>query len=126
MSTKSISELHAEHTEFLNKLNFYKDEIALMRNRVEEVAGKNSNKEVLAHIEHFQNQLIIQRNNIDELSHAVKDHDSYLENRVKENPVSSDVRQVNDHPLMRDNVLQFEKVFNELRHELNSFLSKTM
>lgn len=126
MNTKPITELHIEHTEWLKKLDFYTDEIAVMRKRVEEIASKNTGKEILAQIEHFQNQLIVQKNNVDEIRHSIKDHETYLENRIKENPTASDHRSVNDHPKMRENVNGFEKVFNELRHEFNSFLSKTM
>ena len=44
--------------ELMEKLFFYKDEIAIMQERIAEVADKNSSKEVLEQIEHFQNQLI--------------------------------------------------------------------
>lgn len=126
METKKIYELHEEHKEWLNNLAFYKDEIKVMQNRVSEVASKNSSPDVLKQIEHFQNQLIIQRNNIDELCHSIKDHENYLENRVNENPTAVDHRKVNDHPKMRDSYSSFDKVFNELRKELNEFLTKWM
>lgn len=126
METKKIYELHEEHKEWLNNLAFYKDEIKVMQNRISEVASKNSSPEVLKQIEHFQNQLIIQRNNIDELNHSIKDHENYLENRVNENPTAVDHRKVNDHPKMRDSYTSFDKVFNELRKELNVFLAKWM
>lgn len=126
METKKIYEIHEEHKEWLNNLAFYKDEIKVMQNRISEIASKNSSAEVLKQIEHFQNQLIIQRNNIDELCHSIKDHENYLENRVNENPTAVDHRKVNDHPKMRDNYTSFDKVFNELRKELNVFLAKWM
>jgi hypothetical protein len=72
METKAkIYDQHAENTEWTSKLNFYKDDIKIMTGRLEEVASKNSSKEVLAQVEHFQNQLIIQRNNID-LFHEIQ------------------------------------------------------
>lgn len=126
METKKVYDLHAENKEWLNNLAFYKDEIKVMQNRISEITSKNSNPEVLKQIEHFQNQLILQRNNIDELNHSIKDHENYLENRAKENPTSLDQRKVNDHPKMRDSYTSFDKVFNELRKELNTFLSKWM
>ncbi|HRD37508.1 MAG TPA: hypothetical protein PLC65_02645 [Bacteroidia bacterium] len=126
METKKIYELHEEHKEWLNNLAFYKDEIKVMQNRISEVASKNSSADVLKQIEHFQNQLIIQRNNIDELCHSINDHENYLENRVNENPTAVDHRKVNDHPKMRDSYSSFDKVFNELRKELNTFLTKWM
>ncbi len=126
METKKVYELHEEHKTWLNNLAFYKDEIKVMQNRIAEVAGKNNSQDVLKQIEHFQNQLIIQRNSIDELNHTIKDHENYLENRAKENPTALDQRKVNDHPKMRDSYNSFDKVFNDLRKELNAFLAKWM
>lgn len=71
METKKVYDLHEENKEWLNKLAFYKDELKVMQNRVSEIAAKNTAKDVLASVEHFQNQLIIQRNNIDELAHSL-------------------------------------------------------
>lgn len=126
METKKIYDLHEEHQTWLKNLAFYKDEITVMQNRITEIASKNSGQDVLKQVEHFQNQLIVQRNNIDELNHSIKDHENYLENRVNENPIAVDRRKVNDHPKMRDNYESFDKVFNELRKELNLFLAKHM
>lgn len=125
MNTKTIDALHAEHTDWLKRLDFYSDEITIMKNRIAEVAAKNTSKEILAQVEHFQNALIVQKNNIDELRHSIKDHDKYLENRVEENPVSAGKRKANDHPVMRESVNSFESNFNALRQELNLFLAKT-
>ncbi|HEU4716978.1 MAG TPA: hypothetical protein VFU15_04065 [Bacteroidia bacterium] len=126
MDTKPISELHAEHTEWLNKLDFYNDELIMMRERIQNVAAKNTGKDILAKIEHFQNQIIVQRNNIDEFRHAIKDHENYLEHRIDENPVASDHRKVHDHPKLRETMESFEKIFNGIRHELNEFLAKVL
>jgi hypothetical protein len=126
MITKPIADLHAEHKEWLTKLDFYKDETAIMRNRLEEIASKNTSKEILAQVEHFQNQLIVQKENIDEIRHVVKNHENYLESRVTENASASDQQRAQDHTKMRERVNGFEKIFTELRHEFNRFLSKTM
>jgi uncharacterized membrane protein YgaE (UPF0421/DUF939 family) len=126
METKKVYTLHEENKEWLSKLAFYKDEIKVMENRVSEIASKNTSKDILSSVEHFQNQLIIQRNSIDELAHSINDHETYLINRAKENPTAIDHRSVNDHPVMRDSFNSFEKVINELRKELNLFLTKTM
>ena len=126
MNTKPITELHEEHQEWLNKIAFYADDILVMRKRLEEIASKNTGKEILAEVEHFQNQFILQKENIDELHHALKDHENYLENRVDENPTASDHRKENDHTKMRERMSGFEKIVNDLRHEFNNFLSKTM
>jgi hypothetical protein len=126
MTTKPIAELHAEHQQWLEKLAFYNDEINIMRTRLEEVVSKNNSKDFEAQAEHFQNQLILQKEKSDELKHSIKDHESYLEKRIDENPTASDHRSTHDHGLMRENMESFEKIFNALRHEFNEFLVKTM
>ena len=57
---KPIMQLHSEHKEWLNKLSFYKDDLAVLQNRLDDIAGKNSDKDMLAVVEKYQNQLTIQ------------------------------------------------------------------
>ena len=79
METKGLYQLHEEHKQWLNNLNFYKDELVIMQNRISEIAQKNSAKEILANVEHFQNQFIIQKEQIDIISHEIKLHEQALE-----------------------------------------------
>ena len=70
--TAPIYQQHEENTSWTNSLKFYKDEIILLRERLAEIAFKNSNKVILAEVEHYQNQFIIQHNRIDEIMHSIK------------------------------------------------------
>lgn len=107
-------------------LLFYKDEVSIMTYRISEIAQKNSSKEVLSMVEHFQNQLIIQKEQIDILNHEIKINESRLQAAVKENPVAIDQKKFPDHPEHRDKVEVFERLFNDLRAELIRFLAKWM
>lgn len=125
METKAnIYSQHSENTEWTSKLNFYKDEIKIMTSRLEEVATKNSSMEVLAEVERFQNQLIIQRNNIDEALHEVKINEESLQAEIKSNPVAVDHRSMEYHAQEKELVDAFEKNFNDLRSEFNEFIGK--
>ncbi len=126
MEQKYMYELHAEHKEWLNKLAFYKDEIKMMRNRLAEVAKKNTDKEVQAYVEHFENQLTVQAEQHDIIRHDVKQYENFLEEEIKKNPTAADHRKLDDQVKMRDTVETFEKIFNDLRHELIGFLAKWM
>jgi hypothetical protein len=121
---KTISELHEEHKTWLNKLLFYKDELKIMDNRILEVAKKNTSKEVQSLVDHFNNQLIIQKEQIDILSHDIKSHEQYL----KAIPIDNDIDNKNflDHKKHRESIVIFEKLFKDLREELIDFLSKWM
>ena len=125
-TTDTIFNQHSENVTFMQKLFFYKDEIAVMKTRIAEVASKNSSKDVLAQIEHFQNQLIVQANNIDMIKHDVAQNEKRLEANINKNETASDHRKVDDHFFEREQVEGFEKHFNELRAELKAFLAKWM
>lgn len=127
MSTnEKIYKQHEENTDWTNKLNFYKDEVKILEGRLEEIAAKNSGNDVLAEVERFQNQFIIQRNNIDEILHAVKMNEEALIEVIKSNPVAVDHRKVEYHAQEQDLVDSFEKNFNELREDFNAFAAKWM
>jgi hypothetical protein len=123
---KTIYQLHEEHKTWLNKLLFYKDELKIMDNRIFEVATKNTSNEVRSLADHFNNQLIIQKEQIDILSHDIKSHESYLEAAALDNPNGIDHEKFSDHKKHRESIVVFEKLFKELREELIDFLSKWM
>jgi predicted nuclease with TOPRIM domain len=125
-TNESIYKQHEENTEWLKKLDFYKDEITILKNRLEELADKNNAKDVLAEVEHFQNQFIIQRNNIDEIAHKVRENEQALQDEIKSNPVAVDHRKMEYHATEKDLVNSFEKVFNEIREDFNKFSAKWM
>ena len=117
---------HTDHVEWMNKLKFYAEEITLMKNRLGEVASKNNQSEVLVNIEHFQNQFIVQKNNIDELAHTINVDESTLEKEIAKNPVAVDRREMPSHAGEKEAIDFFEKNFNELRTEFKTFAAKWM
>jgi uncharacterized membrane protein YgaE (UPF0421/DUF939 family) len=116
--------LHGEHREWLNKLDFYKDDLVVLRQRLEEVAARNTVREIMAQVEHFQNLFIIQRNEIDEFRHAIKEHENELQAVINHNPVALNRQRIADHPEYRERMERFEKLFHEFRAELLQFVSK--
>lgn len=123
---KTIKELHDEHKIWLAKLLFYKDELIIMAGRIAEVAKKNSADEVHAWVDQFQNQLVIQKEQIDILKYDIKSHELFLESAIIKNPDSIDQEKFSDHEKHRESMEVFEKIFNELRGELIQFLSRWM
>ena len=123
---EALYDVHQEHAEWISKLNFYKDDIKIFNTRLEEIVSKNNGVEVLEEVERFQNQFIIQRNNIDEIAHIITLDEVELQNEVKANPVAVDHRKVGDQSEHRDLVATFEKNFTELRAEYNKFSAKWM
>ncbi|NBU47942.1 MAG: hypothetical protein EBS34_10990 [Flavobacteriales bacterium] len=127
METKEfIYDQHQKHLDYLNRLEFYTEEIAILKERLSEVTAKNTDKEVLKQVEHFQNQFIIQRNNIDELKHTIKIQKNELQMQVAKNPTAVDHRKVIVDDKNQDFIRYFEQNFNELRKEFNLFLRDWM
>ncbi len=122
--TKKIPELHREHTEWLNKLAFYIDDLKIMEHRIKEVMSRNSSKDVLAMAEHFQNQIIIQQVQIQNLKDGIWHHEKAVMKNVEENPIASDHREMEDHVEQRQKIERFEEIFNDLRKELITFLAR--
>jgi hypothetical protein len=122
----SIYNQHQEHSEWMNKLAFYKDEIPVMQKRIEEISSKNTGKDVAIKIEHFQNQLLIKANTISSLVHHIQRDEKVLQADIASNPTAVDHRKAEDHTEERNMVESFETEFNALRKDLNVFLSEWM
>lgn len=124
--TEGIYIQHAENNEWINQLEFYKDELHILKDRLEELTSRNTNHDFLTQVEHFQNQWIIQQNNIDEIAHAVRQNEQLLVAEIKRNPVAVDHRKQTYHEEERKMLTAFEHNFNELRSEFNRFCAKWM
>ena len=73
------------------------EEIEILKERLAEIANKNSSKLVLSEVEHFQNQFIVQRNNIDEIGHLIKLNENLLIASVNKNAIAVDHRSLPYH-----------------------------
>lgn len=121
-----LSDLHFEHQLWNSKLNFYADEVKIYENRLSEIAGRYTSEEVLAQVEHFQNQFIRQKELIDELKHNVNNHEEALVDYAEANPVAVDHAKFRDHGTMREEMEGFDKVYGELKAEFQRFSAKWM
>ncbi len=121
-----IGDLHNDHKLWLNTLDFCKQEIGILEHRMEENAQRNTQGEVLAELEHFQNQYIRQREVIDELRHELKQHENALEKEVRDHPVAVEHRLFHDHTTHREAMATFEKLYRELKTEFQHWLAKRM
>lgn len=123
---KYIGDLHFDHMEWINALKFYKDEIMIFEHRLEEIVRRNTGQEVMAELEHFQNQFIREKEVIDELRHDIKAHENTLEKESKDNPVAIEHRYFTDHTKLRDRFQTFEKLYRELKGEFHLWLTKRL
>lgn len=121
-----ITKQHQENSTWINKLLFYKDDLKVMQNRLDEVTSKNNGAEFLKEVEHFQNQFIIQNEQLDILKHDVKQRENLIEKEVNANPVASDHRRLEEDKELNNRLVTFENLFTDLRKELLTFIAKWM
>ena len=128
MSTDHIylKDLHEDHKKWLNEVKLYDEEILSFENRLGEVVMKNTDKDLLANLEHLQNSLIRHKEVSDILKHDITVHEQALANFAKENQTAIHRKHFEDHPELRDKVHTERKLFGELKDELKEFLAKSL
>ncbi len=126
MNYTTVTHCGSDHSQWLKDFGFYDEELDTLENRLLEIVRKNNGKDVMAGVEHFQNQFVVQRNNIDQLQHDIHKHDSIVAKDAQDHAGKMKSSLVEEHSKLKDQVETFEKIFNELRHEYNRFLSKWM
>ena len=68
---ESITHLHILCEDWKRELNFFALEIPMLRKRLDEVVRRNTNKDILSQVEHFENKFKLMAGNTDELLHDV-------------------------------------------------------
>jgi hypothetical protein len=123
--TFHISRMTNEQSDWQRGLDFYKDEIKIHTHRLSDVSGMYTPKdEAKPQVEHFQNQFIIQRNNIDELSQDLRALESKISAETLEMAQHINATTLAEHDIIRERYTGLEKTINDLRHEHNAFLVK--
>jgi hypothetical protein len=118
-----MGDIHQNMITWIKQVDFCKDELGSWQNRLDEVASRNTDGEVLKNVEHFQNQFILQREVIDILRHDLKLADAELAKNAMENPIASDHRLFDKPEGLQDRVETFEKIYGALKQEFEKFLS---
>lgn len=124
--TALISDLHRTNREWLNLINFYRDEIRVMEKRMGEIASKNTGKEVLANLEHFQNQVIIQKAHLDDMQGDIVQLEDIISDEIKKNQTAADHRRHAIPEKLNQDMEQFRKLFYELRKNFMEYMVKVM
>lgn len=120
-----IGDLHFEHEMWRKELKFCDDELKFLTKRLEEVTFFHEDqKDMLREVEHFQNQFIVQKQNIDRFLHDIKLKEHELADFAKDHPVAVDHIHFQDHAKLRNNMEGFAKNYNDLKQEFRQFVAK--
>jgi hypothetical protein len=125
--TISIPSLHLEYQLWIRELSFYKESIKIFEKHLELLINRNTGKAVRAKIEHFQNQFILQKEVIDELKHRLNISEKQLAAFVYEmSGTGIDTIKMDNHTELRQEVIVFRKLYNELKEEFRRFETEWM
>lgn len=126
MTYVNISNLDSDLNMWEKGLDFYRDELDLLGKRLTEISFKNNSQEAMAGVEHFQNQFMIQRKNIQDIKHGVKNYKASIGSDIHHHAGHVNVDLVDEGKTLKDRYENFEKIMNGLRHEFKDYLSKWM
>lgn len=120
------SDLHFEHTQWRSELLFWEDELKTFTNRLEELVKRWTDKNVLAQLEHFQNQFILHGEVIDTLQHDINVHETNMAAHSKKGEDVINRVFAKHHIAFRDRMEKQRQIYGDLKKEFYRFLSKFM
>jgi hypothetical protein len=120
----TISHLHILCKDWLRELEFYKTEIPIFKKRLEEVASKNTAKEIKVEVSHFENKFYIINNHLDELLHDIKlKEESLIQNAITQ-PKYINVKMIDADDEIEE-LMEFTATdFKSTKKEFYQFLAK--
>ena len=121
-STISIEQFREELQSWKHELSSIKDEIRYFERHLEDLSRKNLPKDLLAEVEHFQNQFICQKEVIDQLRHDLPDSRNKVENIFRQ------LRAYNEEENwefakegLDDRMHTFRKIYIEVKQDFHRF-----
>jgi len=114
----------SEKSSWLRGIEFYQDEIKIMRKRLSEISNANTDKALKTKVEQFHNQFEVHEEQLKKLKHAVNKHAINISTDFENHHGQLERGTLTEHDTMRDDYVNTEKLFNEMRHDFNRFLSK--
>ncbi len=124
MKKESYLTQHQQHRSWLNYLSFYGEEMQIFQKRLEEVAQKDRATEFQAFVEHFQNQFILQREQLDILHHDIREVEKEIEIAYEANPTLAGNRRLETEDALQDRVDTFARLFHEMKDEFYQFVAR--
>lgn len=122
----SIAILHFDHKVWMNQISFYKLELKIFSEKLEEVASRNRNNEIHSSMEQFQNKFIIQNNEMDILAHKIKLNEHLISAPHNKGPYLTPQEAAENYVKIKDAMEIFLKLYSELKDEFYKFLMKWM
>jgi hypothetical protein len=122
MSFTNTLKAENKHQEIAHLLDFYKSELTFLENKLSEVVKRNTGHEALTEAEHFQNQFIVQRKTLEDLTERLKKNKHFTYLQAADHAGKMDDRLLTDINVIDQETKVFEKIVLELRTQYKQFL----
>lgn len=123
---ETIAHLHLICEDWKRELEFFKQEMVILRKRLQEVAEKNTDSGVLKYVEHFENKFHIITDHLDEMRHDVNLKNESLLKEAAEKPNYINVKMIASDENLTSLMLDTSADFYATKKEFYQFLSKVM
>jgi len=123
MVTTDVAQLSGECNAWRDILRSRRNEFTHLKARLQEVAGRQTQRDVLLEVEHLYNQFHIQLINIHDCKQAIKAHERKvsLETTSPEGQVTDET--LAEHENLHDEFQHLEHTLQELNDEFNQFVA---
>jgi len=123
---ESIAQLHQMCEDWKRELKFFKDEVFILRNRLDEVAAKNTSKDIMTEVEHFENKFKILSTHVDELLHDLNIKTDEISSQAASQSKYINVKMFETDTQLADLMLVTSKDFHETKSSFYKFLTKVL
>jgi chromosome segregation ATPase len=121
MVTTDIAQLSKECNAWRETLRSYRDEFGQLKNRLQDLAGRQTNRDVLLEIEHLDNQFHIQLINIHDLKQAIKHHHRKINSEMAEHNGQLTDETTSHHENLYNDYQRLENTLQEVKQEFSDF-----
>ena len=118
--------LHFEHENWNRELSFWEDELTSFQNRLDELAERWTDKSVLAQVDKFQNQFLIEKEAIHSIKDQIGMHETNMADHYERNEDVLNKEMVQKHLKLRERMENERELFIEMKSLFFRFLMKYM
>jgi|GEM_PF-6689406 len=117
-------ELHKEYLEWIAKFEFYEEEMANFKTKLADILNKYTANDVEAGAHQLLNKVDIQRANLQKVKDYLRRAETLFAADVKEKPEQYKHIFTDEDIKNRDDIEYFQKMYPELKAEMQQFLAK--
>ena len=126
IAANKTKQFYYENLTWERLLDFFKQENAILKNRLSEVVDQLTDKDFIELAEHFQNIFIIKDEFIDELRHDINNHEILLNTLLVATDEKADKKILKKQEKLRNEMEALEKDFTKDKNQFNKYLASIL